>query len=245
MNEPDIGPAPKVLNLYCDFYNYAANALHARYPGVKLGCGGFNEWTYIQAVIDQCGKNLDWISRHPYGHTGEAIFYLQDQYARHARERGLPDMKFIITEWDFWIYGLPAFDYIMQPHGSRRSTMPIPAWARSITAGTSTRRGGYQFGIRGEGNKAGELPPDWPHPGRDQPITYRYDAFWAMRDCRGPQFPARRRWTCVRPQASRKAPTPMPSPLPTASSTTLSSITATRFSTWLPALPPRQDQSCT
>lgn len=22
------------------------------------------------------------------------------------------------------------------------------------------------------------------------PITYRYDAFWILRDCRGPQFPA-------------------------------------------------------
>src|SRR5450432_29854 len=36
----------------------------------------------------------------------------------------------------------------------------------------------------------GELPPEWPNPGVDKPITYRYDAFWAVRNCRGPQFGA-------------------------------------------------------
>jgi hypothetical protein len=52
------------------------------------------------------------------------------------------------------------------------------------------QEGGYVFGLHGEFDKRyGELPTEWPNPGRDKPITYRYNAFWIMRDCRGPQYP--------------------------------------------------------
>ena len=37
----------------------------------------------------------------------------------------------------------------------------------------------------------GELPPEWPNPGKDKPITYRYNAFWLMRNCRGSQCDVR------------------------------------------------------
>ena len=89
MNEPSLHPAAETLPRYADFFNYSTGALRQRFPQVKFGCGGFFEWSYIQRVMDRCGKNLDWISRHPYGHTGEAVFYLQDQYAAHAKSKGL------------------------------------------------------------------------------------------------------------------------------------------------------------
>jgi uncharacterized membrane protein len=197
MNEPALGPTKnpprtheQVVSAYADFFNYAAEHLSAKYPGLKFGCGGFHEWPYLQDIMDRCGKNLSWMSRHPYGQTGEAIFYLQDQYLQHAREIGIPGIQFIITEWDFWIYGEPAFDYIMQ----RWKPMADHA---DTTLGTMQYRwreyqeGGYVFGIMGQfDQRYGELPPEWPNPGRDKPITYRYDAFWAMRNCRGPQVRA-------------------------------------------------------
>lgn len=191
MNEPHLGPAPEVLNRYADFYNYASSRLKKRYPGVQFGCGGFFEWTYIQAIIDRCGKNLDWLSRHPYGLTGEAVFDLHDQYLAHARAKGLNDLKIIITEWDFWVYGEPAFDYIMmrwKPLLDRADTCPGTLQYRW----REYEEGGYVFGVHGEnfGKKYGELPPEWPNPGKDKPITYRYNGFWLMRDCRGPQYAA-------------------------------------------------------
>lgn len=190
MNEPNLSPAETVLPRYADFYNHAVTKLRARYPGVKFGCGGFNEWTYVQGIIDRCGKNLDWLSRHPYGHTGEAVFFLQDLYAEHARKQGLPDLKFIVTEWDFWIYGEPAYDYIMmrwKPLVDRADTCLGSLHYRW----REYQEGGYVFGIHGEFDKRyGELPPEWPNPGKDKPITYRYNAFRIMRDCRGGQYAA-------------------------------------------------------
>lgn len=45
------------------------------------------------------------------------------------------------------------------------------------------------FGIHGEfDQRYGELPPEWPNPGKNKPITYRYNAFWIMRHCRGQQY---------------------------------------------------------
>ena len=190
MNEPDLSPAAETLPKYADFFNYAAGALAKRYPGVSIGCGGFFEWTYLQSVMDRCGKNLGWISRHPYGHTGEAVFSLQDEYLKHAKTVGLKDLKFIVTEWDFWIYGEPAFDYIMQrwkPELDHADTCLGSLHYRW----REYHEGGYVFGVHGEFNERyGELPPEWPNPGKDKPITYRYNAWWIMRDCRGPQFAA-------------------------------------------------------
>jgi hypothetical protein len=99
-------------------------------------------------------------------------------------------LKFIITEWDFWIYGRPAFDYIMM------RWKPLIEHADSCLGTLHYRwreyqEGGYVFGLHGEfDQRYGELPPEWPNPGKDQPITYRYNAFWIMRDCRGPQYAA-------------------------------------------------------
>jgi uncharacterized membrane protein len=190
MNEPNLSPADKELPRYAAFFNYAAGKLRKRYPGVEFGCGGFYEWPYIQQIIDRCGANLDWISRHPYGLTGEAVFRLHDEFRKHAERRVRKDLRFIITEWDFWIYGKPAFDYIMQ------RWKPLLERA-DVCIGTLHYRwreyheGGYVFGAHGEfDQRYGELPPDWPNPGRDKPITYRYNAFWIMRDCRGRQYAA-------------------------------------------------------
>ena len=175
---------------YADFFNAAAEKLHGRYPGVKLGCGGFYEWSYFQRIMDRCGKNLDWLSRHPYGHTGEAVFYLQDRFDEYARSKGLDELKFLITEWDFWIYGDPAFDYLMQ------RWKPVADHADKCLGTLQYRwreyqEGGYVFGVHGEfDQRYGELPPEWPNPGKNKPITYRYNAFWLMCNCRGPQYAA-------------------------------------------------------
>jgi len=188
MNEPNLNPADKELPRYAEFFNYASSRLRKRYPGVKFGCGGFFEWSYFQRLIDRFGNNLDWFSRHPYGHTGEAVFQLQDRYLEHAKSKGLSDLKFIITEWDFWIYGPPAFDYIMM------RWKPLVDRADTCIGSLHYRwreyhEGGYVFGIHGEfDQRYGELPPEWPNPGKNKPITYRYNAFWAMRDCRGRQY---------------------------------------------------------
>jgi len=173
MNEPDLSPAPARLTEYVDFFNYASGNLRRRYPGVRFGCGGFFEWTYVQAIIDRCKGNLDWISRHPYGHTGEAVFALHDAYLAEARRLGLADLKFIITEWDFWIYGAPAFDYIMT------RWKPLADHADTCLGTLHYRwreyqEGGYVFGVHGEfDQRYGELPPEWPNPGKNKPITYR------------------------------------------------------------------------
>ncbi|MCX7935391.1 MAG: glutamine amidotransferase, partial [Planctomycetota bacterium] len=171
MNEPHLGPANEVLPRYAEFFNHAVEKLRNRYgKEIKFGCGGFYEWTYVQAIIDRCGKNLDWLSRHPYGHTGEAVFYLQDKYQEYAQSKGIPDLKFIITEWDFWIYGEPAFDYIMM------RWKPLLDRADSCLGTLHYRwreyhEGGYVFGLHGEFDQ-----------------RYGYNAFWIMRHCRGQQY---------------------------------------------------------
>jgi len=188
MNEPDLSPADQELPRYAEFLNYASSNLRQRYPGVQFGCGGFFEWSYFQRQVDLCGKNIDWFSRHPYGHTGEAVFLLQDRYHEYAKAKGLKDLKFIITEWDFWIYGQPAFDYIMM------RWKPLIDRADVCLGSLHYRwreyhEGGYVFGIHGEFDQQyGELPPEWPNPGKDNLISYRYNAFWAMRNCRGRQY---------------------------------------------------------
>jgi hypothetical protein len=197
MNEPDLGGTKnppmsheQMMTAFTDFTNHAASQLSARYPGMLFGVGGFHEWPYIQTVIERCGKNLSWISRHPYGLTGEAVFDLHDAYLQHARALGFDHLRFIITEWDFWIYGEPSFDYIMQrwkPLAERAGT----ALGSLHFRWREYEEGGYVFGLHGEFDKPyGLLPPEWPNPGKNKPITYRYNAFWAMRHARGTQHQA-------------------------------------------------------
>ena len=189
-NEPGFGPADSNSSVekYIEFINYMGPKIHAMFPGTRMGCLGSYEWTYVQKLIDRAGRNVEWISRHPYGRTGESVMYLHDQYVDYARKAGLANLKFIITEWDFWIYGEPAFDYIMQrwkPLVDRADTCLGSLHYRW----TEYQEGGYVFGVFGGYNTAyGQLPPEWPNPGKFNPITYRYNAFWAMRDCRGTQY---------------------------------------------------------
>ena len=191
MNEPSLGPPVSVLAKYCQFFNAVAGHLHKRYPGMSFGgCGGF-EYPYDDEIIARCGKNMNWISRHPYGLTGEAVFYLQDKFMKYARSLGFNKLKFIITEWDFWVYGRPAFDYIMQ------RWMPVVDHATTCLGTLQYRwreydEGGYNFGVIGQFNQRyGQLPPQWPNPGLNHPITYRYNAFWIMRNCRGTLYDAK------------------------------------------------------
>jgi uncharacterized membrane protein len=184
-NEPNL---TNTMQQYIDFLNYTAGVIHQKFPGVKVGCMGSYEWPYLFKVIDGAGKSIDWISRHPYGRTGESIMDSQDVYLNYAKSHGCPDLKCIITEWDFWIYGQPAFDYIMQrwkPLADRADTCLGSLQYRW----TEYEEGGYVFGVVGKFNQRyGELPPEWPNPGIDKPITYRYNGYWIMRDCRGGQF---------------------------------------------------------
>ena len=188
MNEPSLGPPASVLTKYCQFFNDVAGHLHQRYPGMMFGgCGGF-EYPYDDEIIARCGKNMNWISRHPYGLTGEAVFDLQDEFMKYARSLGFNHLKFIITEWDFWVYGRPAFDYIMQ------RWLPVVNHATTCLGTLQYRwreydEGGYNFGVIGQFNQRyGQLPPQWPNPGLNKPITYRYNAFWIMRNCRGTRY---------------------------------------------------------
>ncbi len=188
-NEPNLSGS---VQRYIDFLNYVGKSVHEKFPGVLVGCMGGYEVPYVETVIAGAGKNIDWISRHPYGRPGESIFYLQDQFMKFARAHGHPDLKFIITEWDFWIYGEPAFDYLMQ------RWKPLADHADTCLGSLQYRwneyqEGGYVFGVRGvfkPDSHYGQLPPEWPNPGKNKPITYRYDAFWLMRDCRGGQYAA-------------------------------------------------------
>jgi uncharacterized membrane protein len=184
-NEPNLTNS---MQQYIDFLNYTGAKIHQYFPGVQVGCMGSYEWPYVFQVIDGAGKNIDWVSRHPYGRTGEAVMATEDEFLNYAKSHGKPNLKFIITEWDFWIYGQPAFDYLMQ------RWKPLVDHADTCLGSLQYRwseyeEGGYVFGVVGKFNQRyGELPPEWPNPGLDKPITYRYNAFWIMRDCRGTQY---------------------------------------------------------
>ena len=215
MNEPNLSSLMRngqtvmtheqVFDAFINFFNNTTKTLAARHPELRFGAGGFHEWPYVQKMIAATGSNLAWVSRHPYGHTGEAVFYLQDKYDQFAREHGRSDLKTIITEWDFWVYGEPAFDYLMQ------RWKPLADHADTVIGSLQYRwreyqEGGYVFGVVGESDKPfGELPNDWPNPGKDKPITYRYDAFWLMRNVRGQQSPATLAVPALQSSASQHA----------------------------------------
>ncbi len=172
-------------------FNHFSDTLRPRAPGVQFGCGDFPcEWPYMHLLIDQCGTNLNWITRHVSGRTGEATFMLEDEYAAYAKEKGLKDLKFMITEWEFWGYGRPAFDFIMQrwkPLADRADVCLATMQYHWV----EYAQGGYVHGLIGKQDGSyGERPVDWPNPGKNKPVTYRYNGFWIMRDCRGPQLEA-------------------------------------------------------
>ena len=184
-----IGLNAETFPQYLDLFSYLSDTLRKRYPEVKFGCGALaTEWDYVPAMIDRCGKKLDWVSRKPFGMTGEAVFDLQDRFSAYAKKHGRKNLPFLITEWDAWLYGEPEFDYIMQrwkplaDHADTCLTTMQSRW-REYT------EGGYAYGfVSHTDGEYGERPPGWANPGKGKLNTYRYNAFWIMRDCRGTQY---------------------------------------------------------
>ena len=122
--------------------------------------------------------DLDWISCHPYGWTGERVFEQQDKIAAFQKEHGLRSIPFIITEWDFWIQGREKFDYMM--------LRDFQAVQRTNLIGTLHYRLGqyaepvYLFGVLWTGAN-----PEKGAGEKGTPMHDSYDAFWLWRDFRG------------------------------------------------------------
>ena len=176
LNEPDVNS--RTLPGYAKLVNAVADYIHAEFPGVKVGAYGYYEKPYIKPFIDACGEKIDWISRHPYGWTGEMLFKAQDEIAEYAASKGFGHIKFIITEWDFWIQGRQKFDYMMKRN--------FEAAKREDLIGALH----YRFGMYNEPIYLfGLVWIDW---GQDRgagkpytPMHDAYDAFWIFRDFRG------------------------------------------------------------
>ena len=176
LNEPDINnqTAPGFGRLI----NGVADHVHANFPGVRIGAFGAYEVPYLKAFIDACGAKIDWISRHPYGWTGERVFAVQDEFSAYAAAKGYTHLKFIVTEWDFWIQGRQKFDYMVK--------RTFEAVKRENLLGALHYRLGmynepiYLFGLLwgGWGQDRGAGVPNTP-------MHDAYDAFWIFRDFRG------------------------------------------------------------
>ncbi|OPZ30881.1 MAG: hypothetical protein BWZ02_00526 [Lentisphaerae bacterium ADurb.BinA184] len=183
-NEPDINY--QTVAGYARLFNAVAQHVHENFPGVKIGTYGSYEVPYLKAFIDACGGHADWISRHPYGWTGEMLFKAQDDFAAYAAGKGHGHLQFIITEWDFWIMGREKFDYMVKRY--------FEAVKRENLAGTLHYRLGmynepiYLFGILwgGWGQDKGAGQPNTP-------MHDAYDAFWIFRDFRGERVATTRR----------------------------------------------------
>lgn len=175
-NEPELNG--QTMGGFVKVFKAVATRIHRDYPGVKVGAGGSYELPFIYDFMRLAGNDLDWISRHPYGWTGEMIFQKQDEYAAWRKAQNLKPIEFIVTEWDFWIQGKPKFDYMMRRY--------FEAVKRDNLAGTLHYRlgqyeeGGYLFGVL------------WAGWGREksasakgEPMHDAYDAIWMFRDFRG------------------------------------------------------------
>lgn len=179
-NEPEF--TPRTIPGLARLVKAVAERVHRDYPGVKIGTYGSYEIPYIYQWMEAVGDDLDWISRHPYGNTGETIFAAQDQYAAWRKAHNLKPIEYIITEWDFWIQGKPKFDYMM-----RRD---FEAVKRANLAGTLHYRLGqyaepiYLFGVLWTGWGA-----DKGAGAKGTPMHDAYDAFWIWRDFRGARVP--------------------------------------------------------
>ena len=183
MNEPDVNyeTAPGFGRLVAGVADY----VHANFPGVKVGAFGAYEVPYLTPFLDACGGKIDWISRHPYGWTGERVFQIQDEFEAYAARKGWDHIEFIVTEWDFWIQGRQKFDYMMKRY--------FEAVKREKLLGTLHYRLGmynepiYLFGLiwGGWGQDRGAGAPGTP-------MHDAYDAFWIFRDFRGDRAPVRK-----------------------------------------------------
>jgi uncharacterized membrane protein len=173
-NEPDFNL--KTIPGYARLLKTVAARIHRDYPGVQIGTFGSYEVPYLKPFLEAVNPDLDWISRHPYGWTGEMLFKAQDDIVAFQKAKGLREIPFIITEWDFWIQGREKFDYMM-----RRN---FEAVRRPELLGTLHYRLGqyaepvYLFGVlwTGSGPGAGA---------KGTPMHDAYDAFWLFRAFRG------------------------------------------------------------
>jgi uncharacterized membrane protein len=180
-NEPDINPQTVVG--FVRLFKTVAERIHRDYPGVKLGGFGGYETPYLYEFMDKVGDDIDWISRHPYGWTGEMLFKAQDEYTAYRKAHNLKPVEFIITEWDFWIQGRPKFDYMM-----RRNFEAVKRV--NLTGALHYRLGQYAepvylFGVLWTGSK-----PEKGAGAKGTPMHDAYDSFWAFRNFRGTRVPA-------------------------------------------------------
>ncbi len=175
-NEPTINGA--TIEGYCRLFRAVAKRVHHDFPGVQVGGMGGYEIPYVHWFLDRCGPDVDWISRHPYGWTGEMLFDVEDEFAAYGKAHGARNLKFIVTEADYWIQGRAKFDYMMK--------RDFEALRRENCLGVIHYRMGqygepiYLFGVEwagwGREHGAGE---------KGAPMHDAYDAFWIFRDFRG------------------------------------------------------------
>jgi uncharacterized membrane protein len=180
-NEPSL--TPPTIPGFARLVKGVAARIHRDYPGVQVGCGTLFESPYSKQILQAVNPDVDWISRHPYGWTGERAFQWQDELAAFQKQNHLREIPFLITEWDFWVQGKPKFDYMM--------TRYFEAMRRENLLGTLHFRLGqynepiYLFGVLwvgwGKEKGGGE---------RGAPMHDAYDAFWLFRDFRGARVPA-------------------------------------------------------
>ena len=184
-NEPNV--SGQAMDGFCKLFNAVAKRVHENFPGVKVGGMGGYEVPYVYWFIDRCGANVDWISRHPYGWTGEMIFKLEDDIQAYAQKKGYKQIQFIVTEWDYWIQGRPKFDYMMKRY--------FEAVKRDDLLGTLHYRlgqydeGGYLFGVLWVG-----WGPAGVAGAKGTPMHDAYDALWSFKDFRGVRVPVQKVW---------------------------------------------------
>jgi len=175
-NEPDLKSS--TIPGFARLFKGIAARIHRDYPGVQVGTFGGYEVPYLPQFLEAVNPDMDWISRHPYGWTGEMVFAQQDKVTAYMKDHGLRQIPFIITEWDFWIQGRQKFDYMMMRN--------FEAVKRDNLLGTLHYRLGqygepiYLFGVLwvGWGKEKGAGP-------KGAPMHDAYDAFWIWRDFRG------------------------------------------------------------
>lgn len=179
-NEPDLNG--KTIPGFARLFKGIAQRIHRDYPGVLVGTFGGYEIPYLPQFLKAVNPDMDWISRHPYGWTGERVFDQQDQVTAYMKAENLRVIPFIITEWDFWIQGRPKFDYMMRRNfeAVKRDNLLGALHYRLGQYGEPT----YLFGVLwagwGKERGAGE---------KGTPMHDAYDAFWLWRDFRGHRFP--------------------------------------------------------